>query len=639
MGFNFDGNQIDFGDLMCGYGNSDTFPDNKEEISTTISDTDNLVSDNKVLPPDDDANADDIVQNYITDDDSDDMDDDSMNSGLEIEESKNTLMKKSIPKSNKKSVKTIPPNEVIVSLPVSVKSRSFTTAINELGECSLLDVYNKLFEQGYLEVAIASCFYDKSSCTIYIFTPKSATDDQTLVTLNNERNMFIVDGMTKMPLKLESFDGYDPDEIGVEELTEAWTNSNPDYEGCEMYYSSVYEVAYPVLTEEKSCEDIPLPIKVFYEGEFRTISADNFPLLDKVSDKDITHFLCGELPGNVKPSLVMSDSGTYFVTYSPKSSKDELKVTIASKEEKLNSKVKVEKYKLPVEAFIVLYGHKQMLDSTMFDGKEKITRNDLVTYLKPSYKKIFSDKRRTLDVSFSKTLNRISINFTSGEKGADSERNLLLEQAIKRQHRIGKSIKTENTIGLFHVITTNEEYLEALQKERVLATYIPGGNQPAIRLENLPFGTFQAVCDPDCEDSEVRDVTFTLKSSKIPMKLLDSIIAHFRKDLTKEAIVQIYFNTLVQEYFLMYPKIESVGKEFVRFSSSDATISDDDILVMTVHSHNTMRSCFSKIDDADEIYTGLFGVIGTLDKTVVSCNFRAGVEGVFCKLPLNALFA
>ena len=51
------------------------------------------------------------------------------------------------------------------------------------------------------------------------------------------------------------------------------------------------------------------------------------------------------------------------------------------------------------------------------------------------------------------------------------------------------------------------------------------------------------------------------------------------------------------------------------------------LLVMEVHSHNTMGAVFSRTDDKDEIATRLYTVIGRLDKVFPDMTTRISVGG------------
>lgn len=101
----------------------------------------------------------------------------------------------------------------------------------------------------------------------------------------------------------------------------------------------------------------------------------------------------------------------------------------------------------------------------------------------------------------------------------------------------------------------------------------------------------------------------------------------------------------------MYVKIcyeEGVGFSFITSNGSANKISCDYLLdasslrnkiqVMDVHSHNTMPAIFSVTDDQDEIYPGVFGVIGNLDKEDPTMSIRVGYNGIFRNCLLSDFF-
>ena len=149
-------------------------------------------------------------------------------------------------------------------------------------------------------------------------------------------------------------------------------------------------------------------------------------------------------------------------------------------------------------------------------------------------------------------------------------------------------------------------------------------------MERTPLGVFKGTTD---ETGEVTALDFKFQMPKIPGGLLDAIIAYFRKDLTREAMVQVYHNE-DRGYYLSYPE-QDTTKVRVSYKLEPKP----DTLVMTVHSHNTMSARFSAIDDEDECYTGIFGVIGRLGRNAITeVNFRAGMEGCFKPLYAGDLF-
>jgi len=118
---------------------------------------------------------------------------------------------------------------------------------------------------------------------------------------------------------------------------------------------------------------------------------------------------------------------------------------------------------------------------------------------------------------------------------------------------------------------------------------------------------------------------------------LRTIIADFTAHAEIERIVRIYYDSRRQEYCLVAPNEEKTEchKGFIRYTFESQP--DYMHLFMTVHSHNTMPAYFSSTDDKDEAITGIYGVIGTVDKTP-TMRFRVGMEGVFSYISADTLF-
>ena len=135
---------------------------------------------------------------------------------------------------------------------------------------------------------------------------------------------------------------------------------------------------------------------------------------------------------------------------------------------------------------------------------------------------------------------------------------------------------------------------------------------------------------------------FEMKLPKIPYALYQQTIAFFRGICEKmnndEAAVQLYWNKKKEEYFIHVP-IQEVSGASVNFTRDEAVESDKDcLLVMDIHSHNTMKAYFSGVDDNDEKETRLFGVIGELDEEHPSHAFRAVCGGTPIELSIWDVF-
>ena len=240
--------------------------------------------------------------------------------------------------------------------------------------------------------------------------------------------------------------------------------------------------------------------------------------------------------------------------------------------------VKTEKakelYKLPLTLYVPYMGDSYSLTSNDFAGKERIEEKDVVDYLKPLYRVFNTNKKVT--VYYEKALNKVSVAITSGTKGC-----------------------------------------EMLSFSKPLFKATPIGVFTGRKVEN---------------SFKVESLDFTFSLPKIPYYFLDTIVQEFKKDLRNEDMVQIYWSVTDKLYYMVKPTMQ-VSKVRVEYE----TAFTKDILVASIHSHNTMRALFSSTDDEDEIMTGVYGVIGCLDKDV-EMNFRASYDGNFKSITVSDLF-
>ena len=100
---------------------------------------------------------------------------------------------------------------------------------------------------------------------------------------------------------------------------------------------------------------------------------------------------------------------------------------------------------------------------------------------------------------------------------------------------------------------------------------------------------------------------------------MGQIIAFFRAFMTdhgeNEAFAQIYWDKAEKRFFAYVPK-QSVCKEEVEADLHDCPYDDEEryLCYADIHSHNSMDAFFSGKDDQDERSTGLYLVLGKLDK-------------------------
>lgn len=147
-------------------------------------------------------------------------------------------------------------------------------------------------------------------------------------------------------------------------------------------------------------------------------------------------------------------------------------------------------------------------------------------------------------------------------------------------------------------------------------------------LEKYPLGVFAGeMCG-----EKMANVKFFPAIPKIPRSLLKEIIMYFQQDVEKEFVVQVVYRD--GKFFINYPDMQLGSKSMVSYAFQ---IPVGTLLVITIHSHNTMPAFFSATDDADEKITGLYGVIGRLDRKPQICC-RASLNGSFGSINVKDLF-
>ena len=158
--------------------------------------------------------------------------------------------------------------------------------------------------------------------------------------------------------------------------------------------------------------------------------------------------------------------------------------------------------------------------------------------------------------------------------------------------------------------------------------FVPSSDGRIYEVRKNQIGTFIAEADSVSLFSKVR-AGFIPALPKIPYSILSEIIAFFKTFVTEksenEAMANIYWSFEEEKYRVHVPK-QTVTK-----ASVDTNLPDIDeekfLLVMEVHSHNTMGAVFSRTDDKDEIATRLYTVIGRLDKVFPDMTTRISVGG------------
>ena len=123
----------------------------------------------------------------------------------------------------------------------------------------------------------------------------------------------------------------------------------------------------------------------------------------------------------------------------------------------------------------------------------------------------------------------------------------------------------------------------------------------------------------------------------IPLPLIQQVISFFRsfmlEDEEYEALALIYWDKVERRFFAHVPK-QNVRKEHIEADLRDCPYDDDSryIRYADIHSHNSMDPFFSPEDNRDERGTGLYFVIGHLERFFPELKARISCEGSFVEI-------
>ena len=181
--------------------------------------------------------------------------------------------------------------------------------------------------------------------------------------------------------------------------------------------------------------------------------------------------------------------------------------------------------------------------------------------------------------------------------------------------------------------------VDEAQASGKVISFVPSEDGKVFEVRNSKMGTFIAPTEKVTSFKKVR-AGFIPALPKIPYKMLSEIIAFFKSYVDKsgevEALAYIYWSFVDSKYYAYVPK-QIVGKARV-----DSTLPDMDeekfILVMEIHSHNTMPGYFSPIDDSDEKATRLYTVVGRMDKVFPDVRTRISCGGKFVEIAPEEVF-
>jgi len=576
----------------------------KEEVKTDDIDlsTDTDDADEEEVDASDDTDSESLDD---SDDESEDSDDDLEASEDEDEPKKPTKETKN--KSSKKVEK--------VSLPITCYGRNFKVEIPAgpiSKEISIDELVKRLYEMGYKEVAHPNVNPIKSSkCNgLWFSSPDIGSKEGSTVGFAKDKaeTLTVADGMEQMEISLSDFPGEEADEISTLEVWQKFEANFPAYSAQTINIDIKSMVAVPVFTTKVMDKDkVELPCNVHVYGESITLTEDDFILEEgDISSKQvISKVLNGDTPTAL---LKRAEDNNYYVEFSG------APVPVNKKALEVNSSAKasdaVVKYSLPLNVYFVTLNQNIELTSEHVGGKEKVLEKDVISLLGNTYS-LLKNRDRNVETYYSKEQNILSVALTSGKKGAEPAPFSLLKRI--EPSALKEAVSSDSFLGI--ISKDGEDY-----RLEVTPVFAMWG-----KLEKLAFG-----------NTYVSKVYMDFKLPKIPRSILREIAEDFKNHINIERIARIGWDTVTESYFVQYPKNTRESKVLIEYEFEP--LPSDKYLVVTIHSHNTFAPVFSGTDDEDEAITGIYGVIGYLDRDEPVDNFRIGMEGSFSYIPAGLIF-
>lgn len=126
-----------------------------------------------------------------------------------------------------------------------------------------------------------------------------------------------------------------------------------------------------------------------------------------------------------------------------------------------------------------------------------------------------------------------------------------------------------------------------------------------------------------------------LRVPQIPLHVLRSAISYFREKPDEERLLNIVWSYDVGRHGLQAPEQEGTA---ANVDAAGFVETDDTFIVLQLHSHGRMPAFFSATDDADEVRTGFYGVVGRCDAEVPEMMLRYSCGGMYRDLAPGVLF-
>lgn len=123
---------------------------------------------------------------------------------------------------------------------------------------------------------------------------------------------------------------------------------------------------------------------------------------------------------------------------------------------------------------------------------------------------------------------------------------------------------------------------------------------------------------------------------KAPASLLSKAVRIFKERPDREAVVNVVYDRREGKHHLVWNEQRGASAGSVTYDPLPET--DGLVPYVEIHSHNAMPAFFSETDDFSEVRTGLYGVIGRVDKKRPEAAFRLSCGGIFVPLWAGKVF-
>lgn len=237
--------------------------------------------------------------------------------------------------------------------------------------------------------------------------------------------------------------------------------------------------------------------------------------------------------------------------------------------------------------------NKVPLSPELFDGKKEVSKKELISYCATLYPEYDNENTQ---IRYDKERKLIIPVLQGSSKGAVSDLKMV----------------------------TDEKELEALKNSGCYELFNYMDEQRLYRVESTPVSFIKA----SKENPEAG--TYEYRLPKIPGSILKSIVDFImlvEKTYGTEVLVRIYWDPDKEEYLFELPEQEvSPSSVMTREPLMDGVYP-----IMDIHSHCHYDAFFSVVDNADEVGSRLYGVVGSVHNDP-QFLLRAGTGGCFVNI-------